>query len=102
MGAKEVAAGAAWLDKNFPGWERKIDLTKLDIGDGCNCVIGQTLGFFRTPQNNLRDGDIWAEAHGFLPTIDYSWTEEQAHALEAKWADLIKERFNTGNLSNGG
>lgn len=31
MGAKEVAAGAAWLDENHSGWERKIDLGTLNI-----------------------------------------------------------------------
>lgn len=28
-----VAAGAAWLDATCPGWERKIDLSILDLSN---------------------------------------------------------------------
>lgn len=42
--AERVASGAALLDEKRPGWWREIDLATLDIGDTCNCVVGQLIG----------------------------------------------------------
>jgi hypothetical protein len=47
--AERVAAGAAFLNENDPGWWREdvpnaIDLRTLNLGSGCNCVLGQREG----------------------------------------------------------
>ena len=105
MGASEVAKGAAWLDENFPGWEREIDLGTLNINDSCNCVLGQSLakyipvtraetGYefgtsYAYDYGHTDDVAMWAFEHGFLSKRD-----------EGVWRDLIKERFSTGNLSD--
>jgi hypothetical protein len=39
--AQRVAAGAAWLDEHEPGWDQHIDLDRLDLSYGCNCILGQ-------------------------------------------------------------
>ncbi len=39
---EEVAAGAAWLDANRPGWVDGVDLETLDMNDCARCVLGQT------------------------------------------------------------
>jgi hypothetical protein len=40
---KRRDAGAAWLDKQRPGWWKpeRFDLDKLDMTSGCCCVGGQ-------------------------------------------------------------
>lgn len=38
-----VNRGAKWMDKNYPGWHKKIKMTKLDMSYGCNCVAGQCI-----------------------------------------------------------
>lgn len=40
---ERVERTAALLDRYYPTWARedRIDLSKLDMGDGCNCVGGQ-------------------------------------------------------------
>src|SRR5215211_4856802 len=43
--AKRVVRGAALLDREAPGWERKIDLPTLDMSSTTACVVGQTVGF---------------------------------------------------------
>ncbi len=119
MGAKEVTAGAEWLDENFPGWEREIDLGILQLRDCQNCICGQSLAKFvtghlfsgydvalarvtgksKTEDNiydNRRTAVAWAEAHGF-----YCWTRAGEEEAEGLWVELLKERFNTGNLSDG-
>lgn len=83
MGAKEVAAGAEWLDSNCPGWEREIDLGSLDISDCANCVLGQSLRTIATEKgyesgyhygvdelSGERWAARWAINHGFLDGRD--------------------------------
>lgn len=106
MGVKEVAAGAEWLDENFPGWEREIDLGTLDLATCSACICGQSLRRYVTDHSSLLGGygealkragvyeDTqkafqWAEQHGFV------YDEN-----EPRWRELIKERFDTGNLSD--
>ena len=109
MGAKEVAAGAEWLDENFPGWEREIDLGTLNLNDCQDCVCGQSLrrvakeagaysGYDYAKSLNADTWDhgyIWAETHGFTTNNMTGWV-----ALEELWRELIKERFSTGTLSD--
>ena len=103
MGAKEVAAGAEWLDEVSPGWEREIDLGKLNIHNRCACICGQSLAKFVIDKwstgyeyalrvagtNGSRQGWKWAIDHGF-----------DLEENEPLWRELIKERFSTGNLSD--
>ena len=102
MGAKEVAAGAEWLDEVNPGWEREIDLGTLDINDCYNCVLGQSLRKMAAEKgyatgyhygadalSNAENVGHWVFTHGFLMGND-----------EPLWRELIKERFSTGNLSD--
>lgn len=111
MGAREVAAGAEWLDENFPGWEREIDLGTLNITDCQECICGQSLrkvaakagawsgyDYAKVLNSSIGENGIkWARSHGFSLSIDGDW-----HELESLWRDLIKERFSTGNLSDEG
>lgn len=103
MGAKEVAAGAAWLDENASGWERKIDLANLDIQDCHRCIIGQSISLAVARGLGLtlnRYGTVWGALYDFKG-ID--WVREYAFAGEENeplWVELIKERFSTGNLSD--
>lgn len=96
-----VVRGAAWLDDNFPGWERKIDLSILDINVGDSCICGQVVplemvqaagyngyGVICCRDDGFDDNDILA--HGFA--------SHSAHGDH--WVNLIKERFDSGNLSD--
>lgn len=42
--AARVAKGVNLLDEKHPGWDKKIDLDKFRMADGCNCVVGQVGG----------------------------------------------------------
>lgn len=41
-----VRLGMKWLDRNKKGWDKKINLRKLDLGDGNVCITGQLYGDF--------------------------------------------------------
>jgi hypothetical protein len=103
---ERVAKGAAWLDKEVPGWERKIDLSILQLSSCCDCICGQAMadmlegyyidGFSRAMDiSNSAYNYEWAKDHGF-----YYYDEHDLVALEAAWTSLIKERHNTGNFSD--
>jgi hypothetical protein len=36
-----VARGARYLDELVPGWDKVIDLERLDLASSCACVLGQ-------------------------------------------------------------
>lgn len=125
MGIKEVAAGAAWLDKEFPGWEREIDLGTLDLEHCQSCICGQSLRGL--VGNNIESGYHAAIILGAKVSEDWVWNQDFVWALswardhgfavddrdvsdnhyrtafdelDVHWSTLIKERFNTGNLSD--
>jgi hypothetical protein len=57
-----VAAGAAWLDANRPSWWQRINLDTLDLGDDCNCILGQEHGDFTDGLDVVTpDDDGWAK-----------------------------------------
>lgn len=103
MGAKEVAAGAQWLDENFPGWEREIDLGNLRLSSCTDCILGQSLRRFVTTElDGFQYGYLVAHRQGLAQ--EPHWVSQHGFAAravdEALWVELIKERFATGNLSD--
>jgi hypothetical protein len=116
---EKVTRGAEWLDKHFPGWEREIDLNTLDLNDCTACICGQSLRKFVVDSINEpnRWGKIFsgydlaiAAAFGYQENIwvnrdvALDWTIDhgfypQPH-VEETWRELIKERFDSGNLSD--
>jgi hypothetical protein len=120
--AAAVARGAAWLDMVHPGWERKIDLARLELRDECRCVLGQlcTIGTEDEAQKNGTMGyklvtdvvwDAWGAIDGSPRTwavdngfnIDYRPRiihDAEFSALDEAWIALIKERFASGLLSD--
>lgn len=41
---ERIEAGAAWLDRTDPTWLDRINVSKLNLRDGCLCVLGQVVG----------------------------------------------------------
>jgi hypothetical protein len=99
-----VAAGAAWLDANRPGWWQRINLATLDLGDPCRCVLGQDFGGFGKGVSAV-GGDLarWMKTCanlGFYSSRDAAGTyvpteiEREYAALTAAWRTLITARRN--------
>ena len=36
-----VANGRRWLTENFPGWQSRINVYSLNLGDSYKCICGQ-------------------------------------------------------------
>jgi hypothetical protein len=93
---ERVLRGAAWLDETAPGWERKLDLSVLDISDPGQCVCGQV--FMGIHQNPYTEAVVRLkeEGHDFYGGGGYGFV----HAEDGDaWVTLVKQRFDTGTLS---
>lgn len=101
--------GAALLDEWEPGWDALIDLSILDLDDGCRCILGQVydrevglLSGDLRPENGYEFGVEWladymgddnAVAHGFASDGD-TFSEAQADTwqLDEAWIAIIERR----------
>lgn len=87
----EVRKGIALLDAIGPhGWRNRIVLSRLNLADGENCVLGQVYGSYGTGLFTVfRDYDLLSERsaqHGFTP----GWDNEQKYPeLTRTWKQLI-------------
>jgi hypothetical protein len=94
-----VAAGAAWLDANRPGWWQRINLDTLDLGDPCRCVLGQEYGDFADGPEELVDDTKSVVANGF-DALDFWFVNDRTPRdvlteladLTAAWRALITAR----------
>lgn len=96
--AERVAAGAAWLDQNRPGWDDRIDLTRLILSSPCQCILGQLDGDYdQVPE--IASGEIDPLALGFNADPRSAgtgrWSERVVDdflALESEWKRVINVR----------
>lgn len=82
-----VRAGAIWLDERFPEWLDVVDITKLDLRDCRNCVLGQVYpdGCFC---NAISKYDIGLGIHlGF-----FGGDTSEANKLTVAWIVEIERR----------
>ena len=94
MKKSKVELGIEFLDREHPGWYKKIDLDVLDIKSGLHCVLGQLRGghyfdfieaMFSGVPWPVRQR--WARNHGFmLPT------GADPQPLTEAWRAAIKRR----------
>ncbi len=104
---QRVAKGAAFLDGRYPGWERRINLGTLNLALGDydestegGCIVCQvTRGEFWRGASRLDVPSVIG--YGFCATpLGEVDAPQQYAALDEAWISLIKERFDTGNLSD--
>lgn len=51
---RRVSNGIGYLDGIQPGWHRRINLARFDLGDCCKCVLGQLYGVYGEALDLLR------------------------------------------------
>lgn len=50
---ERIESGAALLDRQSPGWFRRIDLARLDMKSCTFCILGQLYGSYGNGQRSL-------------------------------------------------
>lgn len=90
---QRAANGAKLLDEHFPGWERTVNLSTLNIDSDSNCVLGQVFGGFSRGINSLQgagvipDGQypgLFFAEHGFN-FYGAEWQSEDTARNVNKW-----------------
>lgn len=107
-----VAKGIALLDAKMPGWPFKIDLDRLDIGNGDVCMTAQLSGvnqwaegmmMLGLTQGPLNNGTY--TLHGFNVETDMAVTDasydpqDGINALNAIWRREILARIAPPEVS---
>jgi hypothetical protein len=104
---QRVNRGVELLDNEFPGWEKYIDTSRLDIASGYCCVLAQLAeNKFKITQEGfsglckvlgLESSDDTIR-YGFCPQIYASLCtgvlyEEDDKMITALWSEKINERM---------
>lgn len=99
---KAVAAGFALLTKRKPTWRNLVDVTRLDLGNGFSCILGEVYGDYETGGSKVFRTSGWeretAAAYGFNTPAqvsgdyyDYQTERRQMRALTAEWKRQLRE-----------
>lgn len=86
-----VARGAALLDDHEPGWYRRIDRDRLDIGSTARCIIGQVfyavtgIGYTAAVHNlgidRASEYGFDSQGGGGYQRLRTAWLDEVDHRL---------------------
>lgn len=105
-----VKRGINWLDENYPRWASYIDITKLDMSECEECVIGQAVGEYSQitrravgapSSERYSSSAVWAVQHGFESpgTIVYQEITGDRSAsygykeLDTLWSEEVRKRL---------
>jgi len=91
---KKIERGAAFLDKDRPGWETRIDLGMLNIRSGSTCVLAQCyIGY----DNGLRALGFFARFFGAVGRYGFdigAFEKSRYYAvLTDEWRQFIANRL---------
>ena len=101
-----AAAGAALLDRRWPGWHLQVDPGRLDLEDWRADILGQLYVTFGAGVHKLIGGlseaevDDWTVAHGFdVDNLDLRPSTGPVHAylaLTDAWRAELRRRDGAG------
>jgi len=86
---ERVMAGASFLDERSPGWDEKINLAGLDMGNDYRCILGQLYKHYRVGKTEL---NITTRTSRDLGFDSISGTTSAYHRITVEWGKLIRER----------
>lgn len=109
MHTKRIARGARFMDREFPGWETRVDASRLNPDDPRDCALGQETGDFEdfmdrryfTGWRDSRDPH-WFEVPSlaiggtFMLRHGFSTIRETDEQWRAAWTAEIEKRLAGG------
>lgn len=93
---QRVTRGMHLLDKDRPGWHRRINLGSLNIARSDSCALGQTYGSYGAGMVDLRITTPEAIDHGFqVPRLTLPGNmRDEFDALTEEWRRQIEARLD--------
>jgi len=85
-----VKKGAWWLDKEYPGWEKRIRIYELCMFDTSSCILGQLYGNMYDKTEEMGWGDFECYMLGF--DVWSSPSEPLGRLLKELWIEEINTR----------
>lgn len=80
-----VKRGALFMDKQYPGWHKSIDISILDIGCSDDCILGQIFGNYAYGVRYYKLSTMREFEFGF-----FSYSYESMEILTQHWrAEII-------------
>jgi hypothetical protein len=78
------------LDKLAPDWRDRVDGARLDLGDGCNCILGQVFGGYWEGKERIYP--LIGGAHEWrYQELYYGTLPGSVERLEDYWLRRIEE-----------
>lgn len=95
----QIEAGITFLNERYPGWQNDLpDLELIEMGEPCNCVLGQITGSYWQEVEEASGHDRWstgayewAVAHGF--DIDAEDDGTSYESLTEEWRMRLEEGY---------
>ncbi len=89
--AVAVQRGMRLLDEQCPGWSGRVDLAMLDLGEPCNCVLGQEFGNYEDGEAALALNAEARVAYGFdMVAYGFDIDADTATSLSAEYGLLTQ------------
>lgn len=89
---RSIRRGMKLLDGEIPKWRRLIDLDELDLGDPCQCIIGQIYGDYEIGLDTLGLDTEDGELLGFGLDANLVERDDGKYESEYEWlTDLWRE-----------
>jgi hypothetical protein len=87
--------GAEFLDEKLYDWRERMNLADLDMGEECDCILGQYFGEYNSGRKEL--GLDWEEAtrlgfnitEGFFDRHGDTAGDQQFAVLTSAWREVI-------------
>jgi hypothetical protein len=85
---ERVANGIAYLNKNDPGWQERVDLSELNIDSCRDCVLGQLYGDFLSGISlyDMPDLAVWE--------LGFADDTSDGNMLTEEWKRQIRESLD--------
>lgn len=100
VSAQRAAAGAVMLDSILPGWEEKIDRSRLDLGSELDCVFAQLFGHYgRVPEQyktRAVENGFYSSAMCKFGEPQHPEVREEYRMLTMAWRAEIGSRLHKG------
>lgn len=96
---QKVLKGASFLDERYPDWFKKIDLSRLEMNQCLDCILGQLYGLYETGKEVLNLGSFNARNYGFnLFEEVEGWRSDHWHFLNECWKAETQKRLEHSSV----
>lgn len=110
MHKTRIARGARFMDREFPGWETRIDVQLLDPDNPTDCALGQGTGNFEEYMARRYLADAWRNGSdprwyevpsiivggAFMARYGFCTIRETNDQWRVAWATEINKRLAGG------